>query len=67
VLFYAAAGLALGLFFHYGWSNHSMSPGSFFNREREILAGAGIAGGFLYWALAGRNAGKWRETIATPR
>jgi hypothetical protein len=24
------------------------------------MAGAGIAGGFVYWAIAGRNAGIWR-------
>jgi hypothetical protein len=67
VLFYAAAGLALGLFFHYGWVDRPVSSGSFFSREREILAAVGIAGGLVYWALAGRNAGKWRDTIATPR
>jgi hypothetical protein len=28
-------------------------------REREVLAAAGIAGGFVYWLFAGRKAGSW--------
>ena len=27
----------------------------------EILSGAGILGGLVYWLIAGRNAGRWRE------
>ena len=27
------------------------------SREREVLAAAGIAGGFVYWLFAGRKAG----------
>jgi hypothetical protein len=27
----------------------------------ELLAAAGIAAGFVYWLVAGRNAGLWRE------
>jgi hypothetical protein len=34
-----------------------MAPG----RGLEIMAAAGIAGGFVYWAIAGRNAGLWRK------
>jgi hypothetical protein len=30
-------------------------------RHLEIMTGAGIAGGALYWMIAGRNAGAWRE------
>jgi hypothetical protein len=63
-LFYAAAGLALALFFHYGLIDE-VTPSGF--RTREIMAGAGIAGGLVYWALAGRNAGKWRETASQAR
>ena len=27
----------------------------------EVAAAAGIAFGFAYWLIAGRNAGRWRE------
>ena len=32
-------------------------------REVEIMAGAGIVAGLVYWLIAGRNAGAWRKTI----
>ena len=30
-------------------------------RHLEIMTGAGILAGFVYWMIAGRNAGAWRE------
>ena len=30
-------------------------------RQAEIAAAAGAVGGFIYWFIAGRNAGRWRE------
>src|SRR5271169_2663317 len=30
-------------------------------RHLEILTGAGIVAGLVYWMIAGRNAGAWRE------
>ena len=30
-------------------------------RQVEIAAAAGAVGGFIYWFIAGRNAGRWRE------
>ena len=30
-------------------------------RHLEIMTGAGIVAGLVYWLLAGRNAGAWRE------
>src|SRR5436305_13973556 len=30
-------------------------------RHLEIMAGAGIIAGLVYWMIAGRNAGVWRE------
>lgn len=59
VLFYAAVG-GLGLvalYYGFGFATRGLPTG----REVEIMAGAGIAAGFVYWAIAGRNAGKWRE------
>ena len=28
---------------------------------------AGLVGGVAYWAIAGRNAGNWREELSAPR
>lgn len=33
-------------------------------RHLEIMAGAGILGGVVYWLIAGRGAGKWRAAGA---
>jgi len=30
-------------------------------RQAEISAAAGAVGGFVYWLIAGRNAGRWRD------
>src|ERR1700750_2845216 len=30
-------------------------------RHLEIMTGAGIVAGAIYWMIAGRNAGEWRE------
>jgi hypothetical protein len=64
VLFYAAAGLALALFFR---SLLAVQGQHFFGRELEIMAAAGIAAGLIYWAVAGRNAGKWRKPAVQAR
>jgi hypothetical protein len=31
------------------------------SREAEIAAASGAVFGFVYWMIAGRNAGRWRE------
>jgi hypothetical protein len=63
LLFYALAGGALALFSAYGWDLRLLrAPDDQFNaRGVEIMAAVGIVGGFVYWALAGRNAGNWRK------
>ena len=33
-------------------------------RHAEVMVGAGILGGVVYWLIAGRNAGDWR--VASP-
>ncbi len=38
--------------------DHPPSPVS---REAEIAAASGAVFGLIYWAIAGRNAGRWRE------
>jgi hypothetical protein len=64
LLFYALAGGLLGavLYFNYtGWSGRAFTAGGFARRELEIMAAAGIVAGLVYWAVAGRRAGIWRE------
>ncbi len=36
-------------------------------RHLEIMTGAGIIGGLVYWMIAGRNAGAWREPPRPPK
>jgi len=62
VLFYAALGGALALALSYGLdlTGDSGDPVAYFNREREVIAAAGIAGGLVYWLIAGRSAGVWK-------
>jgi hypothetical protein len=31
-------------------------------RDLEVMTAAGIVAGVVYWLVAGRNAGRWRET-----
>ena len=35
-------------------------------RGWEVMAAAGIAAGFVYWAIAGRNAGNWQDRAGPP-
>jgi hypothetical protein len=63
VLFYTLAGAALALGLSYGSDvrllrNLDDDLGA---HGAEIMAAAGIVAGFVYWALAGRNAGAWRN------
>src|SRR5580704_16995806 len=50
-LIYAALGGALALLLSYGLdiAGYVGDPNSTLAREREVLAAAGIAGGFVYW------------------
>jgi hypothetical protein len=61
-LVYAALGGALALSLSYGldFAGYVGDPDSTLAREREVLAAAGIAGGFVYWLFAGRKAGSWK-------
>jgi hypothetical protein len=36
-------------------------------RHLEIMTGAGIVAGVIYWMIAGRNAGAWRLPPPSPR
>jgi hypothetical protein len=62
VLFYAVLGGALALILSFGLDvpkKIDQSDG-FFLHELQLLAAAGIAGGFVYWLFAGRRAGSWK-------
>ena|SRR5215470_5136402 len=63
VLFYAVIGGAglVALYHGLGLGERDVLVG----RDLEIMAGAGIAAGFVYWAIAGRKAGCWREPGAS--
>jgi hypothetical protein len=67
LLYYAVAGAITG-FFGYGGLIHfefdRIGADSFFRREMEIMIGAGIVGGVVYWLIAGRNAGWWQRPPA---
>jgi hypothetical protein len=62
-LIYAALGGVLALMLSYGvdFVGYVGDPGTSLPREREVLAAAGIAGGFVYWLFAGRRAGMWKR------
>ncbi len=62
-LFYAAGGALVTalLYLHLQqWETLALTVNGFARRELEIAAAAGIVGGFVYWAIAGRTAGLWR-------
>ena len=62
LLYAAAGGIGLvALYYALGLADSRPGGGVLIGRELEIMAGAGIAGGFIYWAIAGRTAGMWRE------
>jgi len=68
LLAYAAAGAVLLLLGYYGsglapasYEESIDHPPPFVARETEIAAAAGVVFGAVYWLIAGRNAGRWRE------
>jgi hypothetical protein len=65
VLLYAGVGGALALALSYGFDmpGDIGDPATYFVRERQVLAAAGIAGGLVYWLFAGRRAGAWKQSF----
>jgi hypothetical protein len=65
VVLYAIAGGLIGLFCGYSLGFIEPMPQFQFNMPLgtnfELLAAAGIAGGLVYWLIAGRSAGLWRD------
>jgi hypothetical protein len=66
VVFYGLAGAAIGALAYAslgGFDPALLGIDSAERREVEIMVGAGIVAGFVYWLIAGRNAGRWREPL----
>lgn len=64
VLFYASGGALVATLLYLSfshWQTLAFTADGFARRELEVMAGAGIVAGFVYWAVAGRNAGTWRR------
>jgi hypothetical protein len=64
VLTYAIGGGLVGLACYLGlipFDPATLSFDGIVRRHLEIMTGAGIVAGMVYWLIAGRNAGAWRE------
>jgi hypothetical protein len=66
ILFYALAGAVVGLMysplgagFAQWWIDFNDQVIK--SRPTELMVAAGIGGGIVYWAIAGRSAGRWRN------
>ena len=59
---YGVIGAALSLAMAYGldFAGYIASHEGDLARNREVFAAAGIAGGLVYWLIAGRRAGMWK-------
>jgi hypothetical protein len=63
-LAYAVGGGLVGLACYLGlvpFDPETLQFEGIVHRHLEIITGAGIVGGFVYWIIAGRNAGAWRH------
>ena len=63
-LIYAVGGGLVGLGCYLGLA--PFDPGTvpfegIVRRQLEVMTGAGIVAGMVYWMIAGRNAGAWRR------
>src|SRR6266481_6793460 len=70
VLTYAVGGGVVGLACYLGlipFDPATLSFDGIVRRHLEIMTGAGIVAGLVYWMIAGRNAGAWREPSPPPR
>jgi hypothetical protein len=63
MLAYALGGAVVGLACYLGlipFDPATMHFDGIIRRHLEIMTGAGIVAGLVYWMIAGRNAGAWR-------
>jgi hypothetical protein len=64
VLAYAIGGALVGACCYLGlipFDPETMRFDGIIRRHLEIMTGAGIVAGLVYWMIAGRNAGAWRQ------
>src|SRR6201991_4146123 len=64
VLAYAVGGGFVGLACYLGlvpFDPETLRFDGIVRRHLEIMTGAGIVAGMVYWMIAGRNAGAWRQ------
>src|ERR1700712_4814284 len=64
VLAYAVGGGVVGLACYLGlvpFDPATLRFDGIIRRHLEIMTGAGIVAGVVYWMIAGRNAGAWRQ------
>ncbi len=69
LLFYALAGAAIGAACYLSlvpFDTTTMSFNGIIRRELEVMTGAGVVAGLVYWLIAGRNAGAWRGSPSGP-
>ena len=67
VLAYAIGGAVVGLACYLGlvpFDTDAMRFDGIVRRHLEVVTGAGIVGGLVYWLVAGRNAGRWKQPRA---
>jgi hypothetical protein len=70
VLAYALGGALVGLACYLGlipFDPQTMRFDGIVRRHLEIMTGAGIVAGLIYWLIAGRNAGAWRLPRRRPQ
>jgi hypothetical protein len=70
VLAYAVGGALVGAACYLGlipFDPDTMRFDGIVRRHLEIMTGAGIVAGLIYWLIAGRNAGAWRERLTPKR
>ena len=68
-LTYAVGGGVVGLACYLGlvpFDPETLRFDGIVRRHLEIMTGAGIVAGLVYWMIAGRNAGAWREPPPSP-
>jgi hypothetical protein len=69
-LAYAIGGGAVGLACYLGlipFDTATLRFDGIIRRHLEIMTGAGIVAGLVYWMIAGRNAGAWRAPASQRR
>jgi hypothetical protein len=69
LLAYALGGAVVGLACYLGlvpFDPATLHFDGIIRRHLEIMTGAGIVAGLIYWMIAGRNAGAWRSPRRLP-